>query len=287
MIDTLTDEQLARARARTHERVNDLIVAPRRRRRSPAAALVTATALAAAAVVLAPGGSPTRPAVATAATVLRGLQPQPLPRLGPGEFYAVRVVQRRAANPAKALDLRFWSDARGEGREVALLDGKVRRDVPLGTPLEGVPPSAASRLPTFPADPQDVPAFLRRVAQFRAPGEPAREPTTRDYVLAASQMVSDARGTPPETLRAVFAFLSGLPGMKLVGDVVDPLGRPGKAVAADGDPDRHEGIGVELIVDPGTGRPLAFIHYRDGDVDKPWLEMTRTEGVVTDTGRLP
>ena len=111
MIDTLTDEQLAAARARTHERINDLIVTPRPRR-SPAIALVAAAAVAATAVALAPGGSPTRPAVATAATVLRELEPQPLPTLAPGEFYAVRVVQRRAANPAKALDLRDWADAR-------------------------------------------------------------------------------------------------------------------------------------------------------------------------------
>ncbi len=46
--------------------------------------------------------------------------------------------------------------------------------------------------------------------------------------------------------------------MKLVGDVTDPLGRPGKAVAADGDAQIHEGIGVELIVNPDTGRPLAM-----------------------------
>ena len=54
--------------------------------------------------------------------------------------------------------------------------------------------------------------------------EEGSEPTTRDYVLAASQMITDRSGTPPEVLRAVFGFLSGLPGMKLVGDVTDPLG---------------------------------------------------------------
>ena len=84
----------------------------------------------------------------------------------------------------------------------------------------------------------------------------------------------------------MFGFLSGLPGMKLVGHVTDPLGRPGVAVAADGDPDIHEGVGVELIVNPETGRPLAMIHYRR-EVSTPWLETLRTEGVVRSTDELP
>lgn len=281
MIDTLTGEQLASARARTHERIDDLIVAPRRRSRKllPAVALA-ATVAAAAAVAFAPSSAPTRPEIATAATVLRDLKPQPLPTLGAGEYYAVRVVQREAANPDKALDLRYWADANGQGREESLLDGKVTRDKALGAP------SDAPAHPTWPTDPDKLPEFLR--AQLPTPpGAERSEPTTRDYVLAAAQMVIDPRGTPPEALRAVFEFLSGLPGMKLVGDVTDPLGRPGKAVAADGDPTIHEGVGVELIVNPDTGRPLAFVHYRNGDVNQPWLQTIRTEGVVQDTKTLP
>lgn len=283
MIDTLTDERLTAARARTHERLDELIAKPRRSRRMPALA-VAATAAVAAAIALAPGRSPTRIAAATAATTLRSFEPQPLPTLAPGEFYAVRVVQREAEHPEKALDLRYWADANGHGREESLLDGKVKRDKALGAP-EPVPSDAPAH-PTWPTDPAELPAFLRTRLPT-PPGAQRQEPTTRDYVLAASQMVVDPRGTPPEALRAVFAFLSGLPGMKLVGDVTDPLGRPGKAVAADGDPQIHEGIGVELIVNPDTGRPLAMVHYRDGDVNQPWLQTIRTEGVVQDTSTLP
>jgi hypothetical protein len=105
------------------------------------------------------------------------------------------------------------------------------------------------------------------------------EPTARHYLLAATQMVTDPSATPPEVLRAIFTFLSEQPGIRLIGDVADPLGRPGKAVAVDGDPD-HEGIGVELIVNPETGSPLAFVHYKDGDVNRPWLELTREVAVV-------
>jgi hypothetical protein len=75
--------------------------------------------------------------------------------------------------------------------------------------------------------------------------------------------------------------------VRLIGDVTDPFGRAGKAVAVDGDPVTQEGIGIELIVAPETGLPLAYVHYRDGDVDDPWLYTTRQEGVVKGKDALP
>ena len=208
--------------------------------------------------------------------------------------------------------MRYWADADGKGRTVTLVDGEERVDTADGksipTPPESIVQQESSdgtvtklppggkiertpvnteqpRLRDFPTEPKALAAKMRELAS-RSRLEEGSEPTTRDYVLAASQMITDRSGTPPEVLRAVFGFLSGLPGMKLVGDVTDPLGRPGVAVAADGDPEIHENVGVELIVDPDTGRPLAMVHYR-GDVDHPWLQMTRTEGVVKDTETLP
>jgi hypothetical protein len=280
-----------RSAAPTHARIDELI-AKRSRRRRPAIGMAAVTAVAAATVVLTTGGTATSPAIATAKTVLLDLATrageQTPPELEAGEYYAVRVVQAEAANPGKALDLRYWEDANGQGREVGILDGRKRKDVALGTPDPNLPPGAAKLpdLAKLPTDEKGMATSMRELAtRMRAPGATAA-PTTRDYVLAASQVISDQRGTPPAVLRAIFRFLSVQPGVKLVGDVVDPLGRPGKAVAADGDAD-HEGIGVELIVNPDTGRPLAMVHYKDGDVNTPWLEMTRQEGVVRGTKALP
>jgi len=295
MNDTLSPERLAAARAATHERIDARI---NRHRRWPVLA-VAATAAAAATVLIAPNGSPTRPEVATAATMLRSLQPQALPTLQPGEYYAVRVVQREAADHDQALDSRYWADADDHGREEILLDGKVKRDVPLGTPMPNpdktmmvqengktkiVPaPSAIPTPSPFPTDPKDVPAALKEIAKL-SPADDA--PSTYDYVVAAFQLVGDRHGTSPEVLRATWQFLSGLPGIRLIGDVTDPLGRPGQAVAVNGGANR-EGVGIELIVNPDTGRPLAVVHYRDGDVSNPWLETIRTEGVVKGTDTLP
>jgi hypothetical protein len=297
MTDPLTALREVRPPARldadpVHARIDELIAAPPRRRRLPALALV-AVAGAAAAVVLTTGGTPTttRPAVATAATVLhdlgRRVASTPAVKIGPGQYFAVRVHQYEAADETKGLDTRTW--ARGDqGRELVLVDGKTKRDVALGTPPPDVPKGAAppDDLAALPTEPKAL-AERMRIAATTIQSRPGAEPTARDYILTASMMVFGRRETPPDVLRAVYDFLATLPGIRLIGDVTDPLGRPGKAVAVDGDPDIHEGIGIELILAPDTGTPLAVVHYRDGDVDDPWLYTTRQAGVVTGTDELP
>jgi hypothetical protein len=278
--------------APVHARIDELI-ATRRRRRLPALALA-ATATAAAAVVLTTGGTPTttQPTAATAATVLHVLgqraADQTPPQLAPGEYYAVRVNQHPAADvkDLSSVDNRTWAHG-DEGRDLVLVNGKTKLDGPLRTP----PPDGARYKPwpdltAFPTAPAALAAQLREVAKSNHP-DPGAEPTTRDYVITAMQMIFDHRQTPPDVLRGIYDFLAGLPGIRLIGDVKDPLGRPGKAVAVDGDPQIHEGIGIELILAPDTGLPLAAVHYRDGDVNDPWLVTTRQEGVVTGTDTLP
>jgi hypothetical protein len=277
--------------APVHARIDELATA-RRRRRLPVLALA-ATAAATAAVVLTTGGTPTtsQPTVATAATVLHTLGQraagQPAPELAPGEYYAVRVNQHLVEDAKlSGLDNRTWAHG-SEGRELVLVNGKEKRDVPLGTPpADGVKYMPWPDLARFPTEPAALAAKLREVAKA-GQLDPNAEPTTRDYVVTAMQMIFDHRQTPPDVLRGIYDFLAGLPGIRLIGDVKDPLGRPGKAVAIDGDPQIHEGMGIELILAPDTGLPLAAVHYRDGDVNKPWLYTTRQEGIVTGTDALP
>jgi hypothetical protein len=99
-------------------------------------------------------------------------------------------------------------------------------------------------------------------------------------------MVFGAKPTPPAVLRGIYDFLGTLPGIRLIGDVTDPLGRPGKAVAVNGDAN-SEHVGVELILAPDTGLPLAVVHYRNNDIEQHWLYTTRQEGVVKGTETLP
>lgn len=244
----------------------------------------------AAAVVLTTGGTPAtiRPAAATAATVLEDLGRRagttPIARLGDGEYYAVRIHQYRASGKATDVDLRTW-DRDGKGRELALVKGQVKRDVPLGTPPEFEP----AKLPdpgTFPTEPKALAARMLEETK-KTQIHPGSAPLARDYIATAMSLLFTSKQAPPEVLRGIYEFLAGVPGVRLIGDVTDPLGRPGKAVAVDGDPDTQEGIGIELILDPSSGLPLAYVHYRDGDVDDPWLYTTRQEGVVKGTETLP
>jgi hypothetical protein len=272
-----------------HARIDALAArAPRRRRKLPALSLL-AVGAAAAAVVLTTGGTPTvQPAAATAATVLRALGrtavAEPPARLGDGEYYAVRIHQYGPTDARTDVDLRTW-DRGGKGRELALVQGKVQRDVALGTPA-GVDTAKLPDPQTFPTEPKALAARLLEVTR-KTQLHPGSQPLARDYLGTALSVMFTSKPTPPEVLRGIYDFLAAQPGVRLIGDVTDPLGRPGKAVAVDGDPDTQEGIGVELIVDPANGRPLAYVHYRDGDVDDPWLYTTRQEGVVKGTGALP
>ena len=275
-----------------HARIDELSATTPRRRRLPVVALV-ATAAVAAAVVLATGGTPTstEPAAATAAVLLHdlGKRAGDLPRvkLTDGQYYAVRVNQHPAKKGAdlSTVDNRTWAHGT-DGREQVIVDGKSVRDVPLGAPqADGAKYLPFPDLASFPTEPAALAAKLREAAKTTQlhPGE---EPSTRDYVVSAMSMIFDHRQTPPDVLRGIYDFLAGLPGIRLIGDVKDPLGRPGKAVAVDGGPNQ-EGIGIELILAPDTGLPLAAVHYRDGDVNDPWLYTTREEGVVTGTDTLP
>jgi hypothetical protein len=271
--------------APVHARIDELI-ATRRRRRLPALALA-ATAVAAATVVLTTGGA--HPTAATAATVLHTLgqraADQAAPELAAGEYYAVRVNQA----PSRALpgvDNRTWAHGT-EGRELVIVDGKTTRDVPLGTPeTDGAQYLPWPDLATFPTEPAALAAKLREAAKTRRVHSET-ELTTRDYMLTAMALIFDHRQTPPDVLRGIYDFLAGLPGIRLIGDVMDPLGRAGQAIAIDGAPGKDGGAGIELILAPDTGLPLAAVLYQGDDVNHPTVSTTREEGVVTGTDTLP
>ena len=286
----LAPERIARARAATHDRIDALVAPPERRRRGArrAGALALAALAAAGALVLTDGGGAGGPGVATAAGALHELgrraAAQPPAPLGPGEYYAVRVHQWPAAGHGADVDLRTWA-ADGRGRSLTLVDGRTQRDGPLATPA--LVPGSARVLDwsTFPTEPAALARRMRAAADRLGLREHGT-PTTRDYVLTAATMIVRPDRVPAATLQGIYDFLAGLPGIRLVGDVTDPIGRPGTAVAADGDADT-ENVGVELIVARDTGLPLALVHYRDGDVHQPWLYTTRQEGVVQGTDALP
>ena len=216
----------------------------------------------------------------------------------------------RRSTRSAALDQRYWADADGKGRTVTLVDGKERVDTADGksipTPPESIVQQESSdgtvtklppggkiertpvnteqpRLRDFPTEPKALAAKMRELASRSRLEQGERA----DDARLRPRRVPDDRRPARHPARGA-ARRVRLP-VRPAGDEARrrrdrPARPPGVAVAADGDPEIHENVGVELIVDPDTGRPLAMVHYR-GDVDHPWLQMTRTEGVVKDTTR--
>ncbi|HEX4942474.1 MAG TPA: CU044_5270 family protein, partial [Actinomycetota bacterium] len=71
--------------------------------------------------------------------------------------------------------------------------------------------------------------------------------------------------TPPEVRAALYQVAAEIPGVELVGRVVDGAGRPGVAVAYT----QVAGRGLELIFDPTTAELLGenYVNVEDSDVD--------------------
>jgi hypothetical protein len=203
-----------------------------------------------------------------------------------GGFQETVSVRSLGAHPQTAADVAAWRRDGSPARWVVTFPGsgpegttvpmtrvlRARPSAPviktysipcLAAPGEPVPKHGtcgrielAYRLPADPA----------KLARALAGGELARDPegaTGALFLLAGGQILSDAgplMGKPvtPETRAAVFRAIAGLPGVRSLGAMRDPLGRQGVAIATT--TRREQGTGeLErlLIVDPATARLLA------------------------------
>ncbi|MEU5996135.1 CU044_5270 family protein [Spirillospora sp. NPDC047418] len=112
----------------------------------------------------------------------------------------------------------------------------------------------------LPEDPQGLKTFLAQALKrsVRADGgsiDPA------EWLFANAQKIGTTPASP-KTLGAAYRLLATDPGLRVVGQVTDPLGRKGTAIAR---PVAEGGQGEEwLVIDPATGRMLAH-----EDVRKP------------------
>ena len=127
----------------------------------------------------------------------------------------------------------------------------------------------------MPTDPDELEALMRERTQDFANPDDEMFVIVRDILRTAL--------VPPELQSALYEVAARIPGVKLVGEVSDPLGRKGTAITLSTRGQTSPGPGAvqpfkrdEIILDPATGHllaertvaiaPLGYIDAKVGDV---------------------
>lgn len=295
-------QAIERARARLLDAIRAEEARARRRRRRlvlPAAAAVAFAALAVAVVaVIGPIGGST-----AAATELRRLaeiaSAIEAPDVGPGEYFltvsdelrpeattdiatgsaytvvsrlhlktwiardgsSFRVTEVISSRFASEADRRAWEEA---GRPEVPRAGDRREE----TLRAGQGPWVdLSRLPRKPAE---------LLAALRSGEIVPRQPGDEQVFLLIGELLAQG-DAPPDLRAALLEAAAGLEDVQDVGDVTDPLGRDGRALAVDGatlrtqlvfDPATAELLSIELYGSDGgsVGAPMSWIAFRPATV---------------------
>ncbi|MEU0568211.1 CU044_5270 family protein [Nonomuraea sp. NPDC005983] len=112
----------------------------------------------------------------------------------------------------------------------------------------------------IPSGEQELRAYLEQRITDRANGRWGNDPQWREAALQGGCM-EIVFGLPvsPAVRASAYRILAGLPGMKSLGRVTDPLGRTGEAIGyqVDADSARQNVYDVIHVIDPETGLPLA------------------------------
>jgi hypothetical protein len=229
-----------------------------------------ALAVAAGALVFALAGT-NRQQTASAATVLRhtGAVARSQPRLvlQPGQFVYTRsrnvgmvttVIDGASFNVLEPHEREIWIGPTGgrlhelTGRPTFLTAKDRETWLALGRPQTTVPGESDNKLApapalTLPSDPDALFAELRRQAQGNGNG----------LYPEMFTLVGDAlreTGASPAQRAALYDVAARIPGVQLLGSVLDPAGRRGTAVALDSEPNHMR---QTLIFDPDTSALLA------------------------------
>ena len=112
----------------------------------------------------------------------------------------------------------------------------------------------------IPSGDRELRAYLERRITARAKGDYGKDPQWRERALSGACM-EIVFGLPvsPAVRASAFRILAGMPEMKSLGKMKDPLGRMGEAIGyqVDPRPGRPAAYDVVQMIDPLTGLPLA------------------------------
>jgi len=141
-------------------------------------------------------------------------------------------------------------------------------------------PYAAGQAPWF--DLRALPTDTQALLDALRSGSPVRRPSGDDQTfLLIGELLFAQGNASPELRSALFEVAAELQRVELVGDVADPLGRPGVALAVDGVSSR-----TQLVFDPETAELLAIELYPlggDGSVGPVGSWTASYPAVVVDS----
>jgi hypothetical protein len=257
-----------------------------------AGALLLATAAVAFSVLPADrGGTSTAVAALEEVAAVAGQQPPQVPP-GPGEYLYTKSESNRTTllgDDGRTLipDQRteeIWAGTDHSGR----LRATFRTQIPGTGPGEPEVHTSSTMHPAgflayddlsgLPTDPE---ALEQRIVDGKIPETLPSVQTTFGVLYdnpattfdVARDLLNSQRYAPPQVRKALYEVIARQPGVELLGEVTDPVGRPGTAVAV-----TTEGIRRELIFDPGTSALLA---QRDVIVDPADAKLRVEPGTVS------
>ncbi|MGH2922080.1 MAG: CU044_5270 family protein [Gaiellaceae bacterium] len=167
-----------------------------------------------------------------------------------GDHAGDALLRERSAG-----DPQFMSGKERE-RWIALGRPEFEAKTPFSGILAGIPPRAWYDGPLdLPSDPDAIYEQFEQDAEadHSAPGAPVDVDVGGSMFLHFSDVLREARATP-EQRAAAYEALARVPGLTLVGEVTDRLGRPGVAVALDVVENEPSGFFFRyvLVFDPKT-----------------------------------
>jgi hypothetical protein len=169
------------------------------------------------------------------------------PGLSAGQWqYVERTSQEHAANSSGTVRVQDWFAANGVERERVSLAGAVTSDHVFTNPGQGYAPTPGVNLATPPSDVHTLLSDIAGSTLF-AGRSPADDPDGYWTVLTNVLL----RSTSPQLRSLAFTALKYLPGVTVLANQTDQLGRAGTAFSL-----AREGGTSTIIVSPSTGEML-------------------------------
>ncbi len=260
----------------------------RKRRVRRASVLAPVVAIVAAAAVLAPtvlpGGHRTSAAAATLHRLAAVAARQPDVSVGPGQYVYSRYKGRYQTCDGDT-GACVWEDVDRETWVAPEGSGRIRETRGSMTWSEEFVPGElnADDLSKVPTDRDALRAFIEERASK------ADQPLDYEMFVVVGDLLRESFSSPvvfesPELRSALFDVAASLPGVELLGNTTDEIGRPGVGVGY-----THRGVRYELIFDPATS---AFLGERDVQADGgttvpgSWASYLES-GIVDGTNERP